>query len=66
MSRMDSDIEDFVRIMREVMSDALYAIAVRSYNDCNDCHRIRCRYRPKPGEMVRINCPLWSEGEQEE
>lgn len=28
--------------------------------DCNDCGAGgACQYRPRPGETVRINCPLW-------
>ena len=38
---------------------------LRDYQDiqelptCNDCADSRCFYRPKPGQMVRFNCPLW-------
>ena len=28
-------------------------------NDCNDCGHINCGHDPDPGELVRINCPLW-------
>jgi PHP family Zn ribbon phosphoesterase len=28
--------------------------------NCNDCgNRDTCEYVPKPGEIARINCPLW-------
>lgn len=26
---------------------------------CNDCGKKDCEYRPKWGEVVRFNCPLW-------
>lgn len=32
----------------------------RSCNDCNNCsNRNSCEYLPGPGEITRINCPLW-------
>ena len=27
--------------------------------NCNDCHRQNCEYKPRAGENVRNNCPLW-------
>lgn len=31
-------------------------------HDCDDCGiREQCKFLPKPGQMVRINCPLWVE-----
>lgn len=29
------------------------------YPSCNDCGAKDCEYKPDPGELVRINCPLW-------
>ena len=26
---------------------------------CNDCADLDCKYRPKPGELVRYNCPFY-------
>lgn len=37
-----------------------YYSRVACQNDCNDCGGARtCKYRPRAGEIVRINCPLW-------
>lgn len=37
-----------------------YYAQVAAQGDCNDCGRARtCQYVPKPGGIVRINCPLW-------
>lgn len=33
-------------------------IAVPSH-DCNDCGRNVCEYIPAPGQLTRINCPMW-------
>lgn len=27
--------------------------------DCNTCADRQCKYRPKPGQTTRFNCPLW-------
>lgn len=32
---------------------------IATQNDCNTCSAKNCRYKPWPGEPVRINCPLW-------
>ena len=43
-----------------------YLKKINSMPGCNDCGCFRdCQYRPQPGEMVRINCPLWQPREGE-
>lgn len=37
-----------------------YYARVAAQHDCNDCSiRRTCQYVPRPGGIVRINCPLW-------
>lgn len=37
-----------------------YYSRVAAQNDCNDCGKARsCPHVPRPGGVVRINCPLW-------
>lgn len=37
-----------------------YYSQVAALGDCNDCGKARsCQYVPRPGSIVRINCPLW-------
>lgn len=37
-----------------------YYSQVAAQGDCNDCGKARtCQYVPRPGSIVRINCPLW-------
>ena len=37
-----------------------YYIQVAAQGDCNDCGaRRNCPHVPRPGGIVRINCPLW-------
>lgn len=36
------------------------AKTVAALGDCDDCGKARsCQYVPRPGSIVRINCPLW-------
>lgn len=38
-----------------------------SRGNCNDCGgKENCDYRPRPGETVRANCPLWRGPQKEE
>lgn len=31
-----------------------------SSGNCNDCEKMfRCEYAPKPGQLVRYNCPFY-------
>lgn len=44
-----------------------YYERVASLPDCNDCGgNNMCMYAPKPGQQVRINCPLWSGTQKED
>lgn len=37
-----------------------YYATVAGLGDCNDCGKERsCEHKPRPGGIVRINCPLW-------
>ena len=63
MSRMDMDAEEFARMLIYTADCIRYAQRVLSYNDCNNCGRKDCEYKPELGEQTRINCPLW-EGEK--
>lgn len=65
MSRYDMETEDFARMLHHIADEVQYALNVQSYNDCNTCGKKQCEYKPKCGEMVRINCPLWASEEQE-
>lgn len=34
--------------------------------DCNTCEKRSCEYKPRPGAIVRVNCPLYSGPEKED
>ena len=39
--------------------------SIQASGDCNDCGDKDCIYRPKPGKMVRYNCPLYERKKDE-
>ena len=43
----------------------IYFDDLSSKPDCNTCDDRDCRYRPRVGDTVRVNCPLWR-GKKEE
>lgn len=51
--------ESCEKMHRKLESYESYFKQVSSLNDCNNCKKRDCEYRPKLGENVRINCPLW-------
>ena len=53
-----------VRVERDAYK--IYFIAVSSKPDCNTCEKRGCEYRPRVGDTVRANCPLYSGPEKEE
>lgn len=54
MSRLDDSIStvayvlDVLRVYRDIVNSGC----------CNDCCYVnKCKYAPKPGQLVRYNCP---------
>ena len=46
----DAVIKDYARL----------GYQISTFDNCNDCgNKKDCPYTPKPGAMVRWNCPLW-------
>lgn len=41
----------------------IYFDDLSSKPDCNTCDDKDCRYRPRVGAIVRVNCPFWCEKE---
>ena len=61
MSQRDEDMKEFARALRYAAECIEYYQRVKSFHDCNDCKDKTCKYKPRLGEQVRINCPLWKE-----
>ena len=60
MSRLDDVIADVAYILDTLMA---YRNIVQS-GCCNSCDGARkCKYTPKPGQLVRYNCPFYEQKE---
>lgn len=56
MSKLDSAIIDVAYVLNTLKA---YRNIVDS-GCCNDCSKQKeCRYAPKPGALVRYNCPFY-------
>lgn len=42
----------------------IFAADVLTLPECNGCGVSACEYKPQPGELTRINCPLWRAKEE--
>jgi transcription elongation factor Elf1 len=48
------------RHMCDNCGERVYSEQVGKLPNCNDCGALgACEHEPKPGQMARINCPLW-------
>ncbi len=64
MGRLDDSIVDMTHILNALMT---YRDIIQTGN-CNSCRmKIRgsCTYLPKPGQLVRYNCPFYKGLKQE-
>lgn len=60
MSRIDDIISDQAYIL-----DCLMTLRdIFASGDCNECSAKHCEYAPKPGQMVRYNCPFFKRNEE--
>lgn len=50
-------------LLQILMDTITYQELREKQHDCNDCGYACCKYRPRPGEWTRINCPHWKRGE---
>lgn len=61
---IETIISDHMATLRELEQYKKFFDDITNSHDCNDCSKTKiCRYVPKWGELVRINCPLWGEVE---
>lgn len=56
MNRLDETISTVAHILDTLI---VYRSIVNS-GCCNDCENVNaCKYTPKPGQLVRYNCPFY-------
>ncbi|HAH18429.1 MAG TPA: hypothetical protein DCL29_05410 [Eubacterium sp.] len=62
-SRLNKTISDIAYIL-----DSLMVLRnIQDTGDCNICKNKECKYKPKPGQMTRYNCPFYkAESEEKE
>lgn len=63
LEQLQAELER-VRVERDTYK--VYFMDVSSKPDCNTCEKRGCEYRPRVGDTVRANCPLYSGPEKEE
>ena len=57
-----SKIRKAIKVLNNVIAYLEDYEEILKLNDCNTCRNKNCPYRPKWGERVRINCPLYIKG----
>lgn len=63
LEQLQAELER-VRVERDTYK--VYFMDVSSKPDCNTCEKMGCEYRPRVGDTVRANCPLYSGPEKED
>ncbi len=58
------DVRNYLRKIRDGCDAMIEGInqleKISNLANCNDCGAVKkCQYKPKWGEPVRYNCPLW-------
>jgi len=65
MARIDDLIDEEINRQTYVAECLILLRNILSTGDCNDCaKKNECKYAPKPGQIVRYNCPFY-EAEKE-
>ena len=59
MDRLDEVIAEVAYVLDTLMAYRNIQIAGKTCNECGV--KNICELVPKPGELVRMNCPLWVE-----
>ena len=60
---MRTHIDEVINDLADIVYQASEFRRIMSLPNCNNCGKNRsCEYTPKPGEFVRVNCPLWEGG----
>ena len=57
-----SKIKEAIKVLNNVIAYLEDYEEILKLNNCNNCRNKNCQYRPKWGERVRINCPLYIKG----
>ena len=61
----DMKREEIICYIISICDLARLGAKVIKHNNCNNCKKKDCEYRPEWGDSVRWNCPLWEGGDEE-
>ena len=56
---------ELIHDLRYIADCLKFVCEIYELSSCNDCSKKDCEYKPKWGESVRYNCPLW-EGDKKD
>lgn len=62
MSRLDNAIADVAYILDTLMAYR----SIQETGGCNECALKQCSYAPKPGQIVRYNCPFFCKEDEDD
>lgn len=57
--KIDFNILQLAHYAKRIGDLVQLGITVSRMPNCNDCSNATCEYRPKWGQSVRYNCPLY-------
>ena len=49
-----------------ILDNLILLREIQQSGDCNICKNKDCGYMPKPGQMVRYNCPFYKKAKSED
>lgn len=65
MSKFDQEGEELIKLLYSILNYARLGYEISTFDNCNNCGKTFCEYRPPWWKTVRWNCPLWK-GEENE
>ena len=60
---VENELEKHIEMCQKVLEVFKFVRHMSNLPTCNDCKRKECRYKPKWGDTVRYNCPLWTDAD---
>lgn len=60
-----SKLDDAISLVATILDHLVLLREIENKGDCNDCKRMACSLKPRPGQMVRYNCPYYKEDNDE-
>lgn len=55
-----SKLDDMISNLYFIADNLKVLKEIQDSGDCNNCKTKDCKYKPKPGQQVRYNCPFYT------